>query len=275
MTRVVVTGGSGLAGRAVVRELLDHGYEVVNVDRTPPDEPLGEWLAADLTDAGQAFEVLHGASSVVHLAAVLGWGTDGFTFRTNVATTFNVFNSAVSLGLERVVWASSETVYGLPFDRRWLRYAPVDEQHPLSPQNGYALSKIVGEVLAEQMSRKSGRPFIGLRFSNIFGLDDYANLESCWDDPSVRSWNLWGYVDSRDAAQACRLSLEADLTGSEQFVIAASDTVMKRSSRELMSAMFPEVELAASLEGFETLLSIGRAREQLNYSPQYSWRELS
>jgi nucleoside-diphosphate-sugar epimerase len=273
--KIVVTGGSGKAGRATVRELLAHGYEVLNIDIAPPREALSPYRAVDLMQLGETVEALHGADAVVHLAAnpnPTGW-TEERMFRHNTTTTYNVFRAATVLGFERVVWASSETTLGLPFEREQPRYAPIDEQHPLFPETSYALSKVVSEEMARQFSRWSGIPFAGLRFSNIMEPDAYKNFPGFWDDAHKRKWNLWGYVDARDVAQSCRLGLEADLQGAEAFIIAAADTVMNRPSRELMAEVFPNVPQRDGIGEFDTLLGIDKARRLLGYTPAHSWRE--
>lgn len=276
MQRIVVTGGSGKAGRAVVRDLLEHGYEVLNVDLVPPAEPLTRSLIVDLTNLGQAFEALRHADAVVHLAAIPAPGrfTEEVTFRSNIASTYNVFTAATALGLQRVVWASSETTLGLPFDTP-PDYAPVDEQHPLRPESSYALSKVLGEEMARQFSRWSGVTFVALRFSNIMEPGAYRErFPSFWHDPHTRKWNLWSYVDARDVAQSCRLGLQANISGAEAFIIAAADTVMNRPNRELIAEVFPGVPLREGVGDFETLLSIDKARRMLGYDPQYSWRSI-
>ncbi len=277
MKKVVVTGGSGKAGRAVIRDLVEHGYDILNVDLLPPRERLSPYLKADLTDLGQTFEVLQGADAVVHLGAIPAPGLQPaeVTFRNNMLSTYNVFSVAVSLHLQRVVWASSETTLGLPFDREQPVYAPIDEEHPRYPESSYALSKVLSEEAAHQFNRWSGIPFVGLRFSNIMEPQDYARFPAFSADPSLRKWNLWGYVDARDVAQSCRLGLEAAITGAEVFIIAAADTVMNRPSRQLLAEVFPEVPLRGEIEEFETLLSITKARKLLGYQPAYSWRNAS
>jgi nucleoside-diphosphate-sugar epimerase len=170
------------------------------------------------------------------------------------------------------VWASSETTLGLPFDRQ-PDYAPVDEAH-VYPETSYALSKVLGEEMARQFSRWSGMTVVGLRLSNVMVRDDYQRFPTYWDDPHLRKWNLWGYVDESHVNQSVRLALEADLSGAQSFIIAAADTVMKRPSRELMAEVFPDVPLADAVTGFDTLLSIESARRVLGYEPGFSWREL-
>jgi nucleoside-diphosphate-sugar epimerase len=284
--RICVTGATGKAGRATVRELREHGYEVVATDnRLTSDDVAAGVLRADLTDYGQATEALRGTDAVVHLANIPapGMSTPAVTFNSNATMNFNVFHAAASLGLARVVWASSETTLGLPFGRgreqipggtgHPPRYAPVDEDHFPAPNSTYALSKVVSETLAEQISRWSDIPFVGLRISNIMEPHDYERFPSYWPDPHLRKWNLWGYVDVRDVAAACRLGLEADVTGSRNVIIAAADTVMNRPSREALAEVFPDVPLTRELGEFETLLAIDEAKQLLGYEPRYSWRD--
>jgi nucleoside-diphosphate-sugar epimerase len=282
--RICVTGANGLAGKAVVAELREHGYDVTATDivaRFGEDDV----LRADLTDYGQAVEVLTGADAVVHLANIPapGLSTPAVTFNANITMNFNVFHAAASLGLARVVWASSETTLGLPFGRgreqipggvgEPPRYVPVDEDHFPVPNTTYALSKVASETLAEQISRWSGIPFVGLRISNIMELHDYERFPSYWPNPHLRKWNLWGYVDVRDVAAACRLGLEADVTGSQNVIIAAADTVMNRPTREALAEVFPDVPLTREIGEFDTLLAIDGAKQLLGYQPRYSWRD--
>jgi nucleoside-diphosphate-sugar epimerase len=272
--RVVVTGGSGKTGRWVVGDLRDRGHDVLNVDWSHDGSDHGLCVVADLTDSGQTQEVIHGADAVVHLAAIPAPGirSEAETFRINTISTYNVFAAAVTSGAERVVWASSETVLGLPFDTPPL-FAPIDETIQRRPESSYSLSKVVGEEMAVQFSRRSGIPFLGLRFSNIMEPPDYEMFPDFWDDPHRRKWNLWGYVDVRDVAQAVRLGLDSEVTSAEVCIVAASDTVMNKPSADLMAEVYPDVPLRRPLEGRETLLAIDGARELLGYSPEHSWTE--
>lgn len=275
--KVCVTGASGRAGQAVVADLLSHGHHVLGTDVEPRPAEFGraDFMRADLTDYGQAAEVLTGLDAVVHLANIPAPGLrpPAVTFNQNMTMNFNVFHAATQTGLRRVVWASSETTIGLPFDVP-PRYAPIDEDHYPFPTSTYALSKVTSETAARHIAEWSGIPFVALRFSNILGPADYQRFPSYWDDPMKRKWNLWGYIDERDAATACRLALDADVGGSDAFIIAAADTVMTRPSAELMREVFPDVPLRAEVAGNDTLLSIERARRVLGFEPQHSWRDL-
>jgi nucleoside-diphosphate-sugar epimerase len=270
--RVIVTGGSGKAGRWVVRDLREAGHDVLSVDLAHDGSAHGLCVLADLTDAGQADDIVAGADAVVHLAAIpapeIRPATE--TFRNNAMSTWNVFAAAVREGVSRVVWASSETVLGLPFDTP-PAFAPIDESHPPRPETSYALSKLVGETLATQLARQSGIPFVGLRISNIMEPADYARFETWQGDPMARRWNLWGYVDARDVAQSVRLALEADVRGAEVAIIGAGDTCMRQDSATLMNAVYPDVPLRKDLRGREPLLAIDHARELLGYEPGHSW----
>ena len=275
---VFVSGASGFVGSAIVAELLSHGYDVVATDLVKPAEDLGTpVLLADLTDHGQAVEVLAGTDAVVHLANIPAPGihTPAVTFNVNMAMNFNVFLAAAQVRLERVVWASSETTLGLPFDDP-PRYAPVDEDHYPMPTTTYGLSKVASETVAAHIADWSGVPFVALRFSNILGPADYERFPSYWPDPSLRKWNLWGYIDERDAAAASRLAVEAPadaVAGSPSFIIAASDTVMNRPSAALLAETFPDVKLTRDVGEFGTLLAIDRARQVLGFEPRHSWRD--
>jgi nucleoside-diphosphate-sugar epimerase len=233
----------------------------------------------DLTDYGQVLDAMLGvdehppAEAVVHLAAIPAPGltSNAATFRNNVPSTYNVFAAARAAGIKNVVWASSETVLGLPFDTP-PPYVPVDEEYDTRPESTYSLGKALEEQMARQFCRWDPQlKMIGLRFSNVMEPHDYDAFPSYDADPQLRKWNLWGYIDARDGAQAVRLAVESDITGTEIFIVANSDTVMTRPSAELVSQVFPEVAVKRPIEGRETLLSIAKARRLLGYEPQHDW----
>jgi nucleoside-diphosphate-sugar epimerase len=274
--KICVTGASGKAGKAAVSHFLSQGYEVRATDIAGPPSGIGtQFLRADLTDHGQAVEVLHGMDAVVHLANIPA--PDLYppvvTMNRNTVMNSNVFLAAADLGLSRVVWASSETTIGLPFDTP-PRYAPIDEDHYPLPTSTYSLSKVVSETMATHIAQWSGIPFIALRFSNIFNPDEYAALpERAWPSAAARRWTLWGYIDVRDVASSCEAALTADVTGARAYIIAAADTVMNVPSAQLLADQFPGVPLVRDVGEFGTLLAVDRAREELGWTPKHSWRD--
>lgn len=284
--RVVVTGAAGKLGRAVVAHLRAAGVDVLAVDRVGGRDPRdvdGEFLLVDLTDYGQVLEAFTGGAdehaggvgAVVHLAAVPAPGLlpNAVTFANNSAATYNVFAAARAAGIKRVVWASSETVLGLPFDTP-PPYAPVDEEYPPRPESTYSLNKALEEEMARHFCRWDPElVMVGLRFSNVMDVEDYAGFPAFQADPRLRRWNLWGYIDARDGAQAVERALAHDRPGADVFIIANADTVMTRSSAALMAEVYPDVEIRRELGEHETLLSIDKARRVLGYEPQHSWRD--
>jgi len=280
--RIAVTGGSGKLGRAVVAALVESGNEVVNLDQAGERGPL--FTRVDLRDYGQVVDALGGINdkiggfdAVVHLAAIPapGLASDVATFHNNMLSTYNVFHGAIRAGIRTVVYASSETVLGLPFDTP-PPYIPVDEEYAARPESTYSLVKHLEEQMAIELTRwHDDLKIVGLRFSNVMAPEDYAEFPSFDADATLRKWNLWGYIDARDGAQAIEKALAWQTTGFDRFIIAAADTVMSRPNSELVAEVFPSVPLARDLSELgdnETLLSIDKARRVLGFEPEHSWR---
>jgi nucleoside-diphosphate-sugar epimerase len=277
--RIAVTGGSGKLGRSVVRRLSEDGHQVVNLDRVGER---GSVVLVDLTNYGQVADAIAGIDerhagldAVVHLAAIPAPGIlpDVATFHHNMLATYNVFQAARRAGIRRIVYASSETVLGLPFETD-PPYIPVDEEYPARPETTYSLVKHLEEQMAIQLTRWDPELSItGLRFSNVMDPEDYAAFPLYHADARTRRWNLWSYIDARDGAQAVVRALENAGPGFETFIIAAADTVMTRPSAELAAEEFPAVGLKREVGGHETLLAIDKARRLLGYEPEHSWRD--
>ncbi|MFE7846714.1 NAD-dependent epimerase/dehydratase family protein [Microbacterium sp. NPDC057407] len=277
--RIALTGSTGKLGTVVARELRAAGHDVIGLDAV--GERGSSFVQVDLTDYGQVVDALQGVGdrhdgvdAVVHLAAIPAPGirSDVATFHNNMTATFNVFWAAVRLGIRRIVYASSETVQGLPFDVP-PPYVPVDEEYAPRPESVYSLVKTLEERLAAELVRwHPDLSVTALRFSNVMVPEDYAEFPSFDADASRRKWNLWGYIDARDGAQAVQRALEVAPTGFDNFLIAAADTVMTRPNDELLAEVFPGVAVAREFGPNETLLSIDKARRLLGYDPQHSWR---
>jgi nucleoside-diphosphate-sugar epimerase len=277
--RIAVTGGSGKLGRHVVRRLTDDGHDVLNLDRAGDRSP--GLAVVDLRSYGQVLDVLlglddrhNGFDAVVHLGAIPapGISPDAATFENNMLSTYNVFQACRRAGIKKVVYASSETVLGLPFDVD-PPYIPVDEEYPARPESTYSLVKHLEEQMAIELTRwDPALSITGLRFSNVMDAKDYERFPSFDSDARLRKWNLWGYIDGRDGAQAVARALENAKPGFEAFIIANSDTVMSRSSASLAAEVFPDVKVIKDLGEHETMLSIDKARRLLGFEPEHSWR---
>lgn len=277
--RVAVTGGSGKLGRSVVRRLSEDGHDVLNLDRTGTRGR--GFTEVDLRNYGQVLDVVLGLDdrhagfdAIVHLGAIPapGLAPDAATFENNMLATYNVFQAARRAGIKKVVYASSETVLGLPFDVD-PPYIPVDEEYAARPESTYSLVKHLEEQMAIQLTRWDPELSItGLRFSNVMDPEDYDNFPSFDSDAALRKWNLWGYIDGRDGAQAVARALENGKPGFEAFIIANEDTVMSRSSASLAAEVFPGVKVVKELGEHETMLSIDKAKRLLGFAPEHTWR---
>ncbi|MDP9998843.1 MULTISPECIES: NAD-dependent epimerase/dehydratase family protein [Pseudarthrobacter] len=280
--RIAVTGGSGKLGRHVVRRLTDDGHQVLTLDKEASSGERSHLMTrVDLRDYGQVMDALLGLDdrlrdfdAVVHLGAIPapGMAPEAATFENNMLSTYNVFQAVRRAGIKRVVYASSETVLGLPFDAD-PPYIPVDEEYAARPESTYSLVKHLEEQMAIQFTRWDPELSItGLRFSNVMDPDDYERFPQFDADARARKFNLWGYIDGRDGAQAVARALEHGRPGFEAFIIANADTVMSRSSAGLAAEVFPNVKVTKELGEHETMLSIDKARRLLGFEPEHTWR---
>lgn len=273
-----MTGASGKLGVAVVDHLRECGHTVVGMDVV--GERGDGFVQLDLADYGQVVDAFAGVEerhagldAVVQLAATPAPGIrpDTALLQQNLSMTIGVMQAARRAGITRIVHASSETLLGLPLTES-PPAAPIDEEQPVRPNVMYAVGKHLEEELGRSLCRLDASLSItGLRFSNVMAPEDYLEFETWQDDPAVRRWNLWGYIDRRDGAQAVERALTTRGPGYATYIIAAADTVMRRDSAELLAAEFAGVPLSRGVTGRETLLSIDAARRDLGYAPQHSW----
>jgi nucleoside-diphosphate-sugar epimerase len=282
--RVLVTGSSGRLGRVVVTDLLDAGYQVVGADRAPfPGGADVEFVSWDGRDVDALATGLTGCTGLVHLAAIPqpGGQPDEVVFGNNTAATFAALQAASRMGLRRAVIASSISAYGMPWSPSPTRalYVPVDEEHPMRNYDAYGLSKEVDERTAQMFCRRDEMSVAALRFHWISTrqeqLDRVAALRSDTDWPTQLR-EMWGYVDVRDAARACRLALECARDRPFGFLplnIVAADSLVEQPIAEMLAAHAPDIEWRAGDSELGSAFAIGRAGSAIGWRPQHSWRD--
>jgi UDP-glucose 4-epimerase len=282
--RVVVTGSRGKVGRATVQAFADAGHDVLGVDLVRPvfDAGVvvpGRYVQADLTDAGSAFSVVAGADAVVHTAAIPQptGNPPHVVLQTNLMSTFNLIEAAVRFGVPRFVNVSSESIVGNFFPERPFLpdYLPMDEEHPLLPQDPYALSKAFGEQLMDAAVRRSDIRAISIRPSTVHNEDNYeSNLGKQVRDPSNLSANFWSYIDVYDLADALLLAAQSDLPGHEVFYIASPDNAGGHDFAATLHRFYGDrIELRELDRVDASGISIAKARRLLGFDPKRSWRD--
>jgi nucleoside-diphosphate-sugar epimerase len=287
--KIVVTGGAGRLGQLTISELVDHGHQVVAIDKVPILESASPCSVVDLLQAQDIAEALSGADGVIHLArkkfpytsngfdlASRAWQTpdvlgDAATFSYNVTISYNVLAAAFAAGVRKLVMGSSLTIYGFYYPSRWSapEYLPVDEDYPLKPQDPYSLSKLVIERACDAFASKSNTQIASLRFAGICADFTHQSLRDRRKNPLRWSGPLWTYIDVRDAAVACRLALEANFAGHEPFNICAPKTLMERPTAELASQYLPTAELRRNLPGNWAGYDSEKSRRMLGFNPRY------
>jgi nucleoside-diphosphate-sugar epimerase len=289
--RVMFTGGSGKAGRHVVQHLVEHGYQVLNLDTRPLANPQVRTLITDITDSGQVFNALSSTmarhefdpllraqpvDAVVHFAAIprILIAPDNELFRVNALGTYNVVEAAVRLGIRKIVIASSETAYGMVFadEPRDPAYFPLDEDYDVDPMDTYALSKVVNEKTARAFALRSGADIYALRIGNVIEPHEYELFPGWFADPGFRKRIAWSYVDARDLGQITRLAIEKDGLGYQVFNACNDETSSDLPTAELLQRFYPGVPLRRPLGEFEGLLSNRKARELLGFRAEHPWR---
>lgn len=289
--RILFTGGSGKAGKHAVAHLLAQGHRVLNVDRVALDLEGVDNRLADITDAGQMFDVMASYAgfdemepgtgvpkfdAVVHFAAVprMLMTSDNECYRVNTMGTYNVIDAAVKFGIKKIIFASSETTYGVCFadGERKPDYLPIDEDHPVVPEDSYAMSKVANEVTARSFQRRSGFDIYGLRINNVIEPHEYAeNFPAYLANPDLRRRNIFAYIDARDLGQMVERCLLTDGLGFEIFNVANDDHSVGLSTDALIARYYDGIP-AADMGEIETFYSNKKAKRLVGFQPQHSWR---
>lgn len=284
--RILVTGGSGRLGSQVVNELLEHGYEVVSVDRVRPAQPLplgARFVLTDLSDVGEVAYAMKRCEAVIHLGAIPSPYShpDEVVFGNNTGATFAVLQAASLLGVRRAAIASSVSAYGMAWaERRFFpSYVPLDEAHPLLNHDAYGLSKEVDERTAQMFARRDDMSIACLRFHWVARREEQLGRPDFYRDDEAfieGGRGFWGYIDIRDAARAARLAIEAardEPFGFEPFNIVAGDTLLDISTEEAIQKVSPDTVIRTPIEGYASAFDIGKAKHLLGWGTRHSWRD--
>lgn len=288
--RVIVTGGSGKAGKFVIQYLVERGYTVLNLDTIANHELPCRTLLTNITDGGQVFSALssylgvdengpslepYRVDAVVHLAAIprMFAVADPEVMRVNVLGTYNVIESAHKLGIRKVILASSEAAYGFAYSERIRNpsYFPIDESHPLAPTDAYGLSKLLNEEMARALSARTTCDVYALRIGDVIVPEDYRKFNDWFQDPGSRQRIFWSYIDARDLGQVVQLAIEKNGLGFQVFNAANDHTSSDMPSADLVAKYFPNVPMKSAIERYETLLSNRKIREVLGFRENHSW----
>lgn len=266
-------------GQAVIQELLNNGYEVRAITHSHWNECPVEQVSVDITNYEQIYSALDGCHAAIHLAAIPSprKNADTLVMHTNVIGSYNVMLAAGTLGMNHIAIASSDCTFGFTYSlhRPTPVYLPVNEQHPTRPDDCYGLSKVLIERTADAMvQRFPGISIASLRITHVINPEEYlpdSHFSQWHDNPEAGPWNLWSYIDARDAARAFRLAIETELGGHEVFCIAAANTRCSIPSAELIERYFPNAQLKKPFVDHESLEDSSKAERVLGFKAIYNW----
>ncbi|MDA9954566.1 NAD(P)-dependent oxidoreductase [Planktomarina sp.] len=289
--RLLFTGGSGKAGKHCIDYLRDQGHTILNVDLIDLGHDSVQTRLADITDAGQIFDVMSSYANyheldlgqgvpkfdaVIHFAAIprLMMTSDNECYRVNTLGTYNVLDAAIKFGIKKVIFASSETTYGVCFADGEVKpdYLPIDENHPIIPQDSYAMSKVVNEATAKSFQRRSGIDIYGLRINNVIEPHEYKEkFPAYMENPDLRRRNIFSYIDARDLGQMVQKCLDTDGLGYEVFNVSNDDHSVGLSSEKLIETYYQGVEIKTPKVP-ESFYTNEKAKQLLGFQPCHSWR---
>ena len=288
MTAVYVTGSTGRAAKYIVKDLLEHGYDVVGVDQNAPGGTNAikaqgyAFKIIDVTDFGQVISSMKGCDAVIHMAAIPNprMAPEHEVFRVNMTGNWNVLEAAEVLGIEKIVLASSVNAVGAVFSKGITPrpYFPMDEDHPTFAEDAYSLGKWLGEEMADAfVRRRPGKVQIAsMRFHGLMDRERQASLNAAPERGGATGSNamhFWGWTDIAESARACTLAIEANFGGHEAFFINGEDTSANEPTEELIKKVYPDAEIRTPMPGNATAISVEKAKRLLGWEPKATWRD--
>ncbi|OXM82992.1 NAD-dependent epimerase/dehydratase family protein [Paenibacillus rigui] len=299
--KVLVTGGAGRLARYTIEYLLERNYQVTAFDVISPDAETFpkevQFIKGNLTSLEDNLRAMHlsDADAIIHLGAITHDTTmqpgsvriqrmpEDETMRVNTMGTYYLMDAARRFHVKTVVAASSYYVLGLgfrisnkPFQ---VHYLPIDEEHPLQPEDSYSLSKLFNEETLKAFGLAYGIRTVAFRLNGV----DYPFQRHMYKyntTPEARPNHVGGpigtthqYIDPRDAAQAFTLALEANNLELFEAFYLHTDSRHWEDTKTVIERHWPDLkQLAGNLIGTEGLITCRKLREKLGYQPQYSWR---
>lgn len=288
MTTVFVTGSAGRAGEYIIKDLLEHGYDVVGVDQnTPGGTNIQRGLdytfkTVDVTDFGQVLSAMKGCDAVIHMAAIPNpiMAPEHEVFRVNMTSNWNVLETAEILGIKKIVLASSVNAVGAVFSKGITPrpYFPMDEEHPTFAEDAYSIGKWISEDLADAFVRR--RPgevqIASMRFHGLMSRERQAAMNAQgerWGAYDTNAKHFWGWSDIAESARACVLAIDVDFEGHEVFFINNEDTSADEPTEKLIEKVYPEAEIRSPMPGNATAISVEKAKRILGWQPKATWRD--
>lgn len=283
---ILITGGSGRLGQYIVSR-LEKEHTIRNLDLADVYEGKHEYVHGDVTSLDDMIRATRGMDAVVHLAGIprLTDDTEGI-FKINVAGVFCVLEACARNNVRKVVLASSVCAGGFIFWQHPVtpEYFPVDENHPVHPDDAYGLSKLLAEQMCQAYTKRYEIDTVCLRIATVW-FPDYKATEDLIEllsgenadaHPRLKDCK-WQYVDARDVAQAFELALIRSPGGFRIYNVGAATVPTERTALELVRYYYPDVKCIRNASGLAVtcdgaLFDISLAQRELGYSPEFSWR---
>ena len=276
--KIVITGGSGKLAECLAPPLAQE-HTILLYDKQHPQHNKFSWVEGEITNRPKLNEAFRGADAVIHLAALRSRYNHlpMKVMETNALGTFYVLEAARREGVKKLLLSSSDAVFGIAQSTTELapEYLPIDEKHPLKPQDPYGISKMLGEEMCCCYAEGYDIDIIALRFSNIFCPGDEQIYLADTKDPSVRRKSLWAWVHVKDAVHAILCALVSNLQGYNVFHLAAEDVCMSNPNvPRLLATYFPNTPIRRPLSVKESLIDCSKAKDMMGLQPRMKFDEI-